>query len=118
MGAGNEKEFFDAAKMSDKMVCHFYRDSTPRCQIMDMHLGKLAREHTGTRFVKINAEQSPFLAERLRIIMLPTVAIVIKGKVKDYVMGFDDLGGEDDFDTDVLEWRLGMTEVISYNGNL
>ena len=117
-GCGNEKEFFDAAKLSDKFVCHFYRKSTPRCQIMDMHMAKLAREHTGTRFVKIDAERAPFLAERLRIIMLPTVACVIKGKVKDYVMGFDDLGGVDDFDTEVLEWRLGMAGVLDYNGNL
>jgi len=117
-GCGNEKEFFDAAKLSDKFVCHFYRESTPRCQIMDMHLAKLARKHTGTRFVKIDAERAPFLAEKLRIIMLPTVALVIKGKVKDYIMGFDDLGGADDFDTEVLEWRMGNSGVIHYDGVL
>ena len=49
---------------------------------MDSHLSKLAQMHPETRFVKIDAEKSPFLAERLRIIMLPTVALVIKGKVR------------------------------------
>lgn len=32
-GSGSEQEFFDAAKQSDKMVCHFYRDSTERCAV-------------------------------------------------------------------------------------
>jgi hypothetical protein len=63
-GSGNEKEFFDAAKASARMVCHFYRKGSPICEIMDMHMNKLAKQHTGTRFVKINAETSPFLAER------------------------------------------------------
>merc|ERR1719473_2392935 len=72
-GHGNEKEFFDAAKASDKLVVHFYRTSTPRCAVIDMHLQKLAVMHPGTRFCKINAEQAPFLAERLRVIFLPTV---------------------------------------------
>lgn len=117
-GAGNEKEFFEAAKTSDRMVCHFFRDGNERCSIFDMHLQKLARQHQGTRFVKMNAEKAPFLAERLRIIFLPTLAVVIKGKVKDYVVGFDDLGGVDDFDTEVLEWRLGGTQVLDYAGDL
>jgi len=117
-GAGNEKEFFEAAKGSDKMVCHFYRDGSDRCKIADMHLSKLATQHQGTRFVKMNAEKAPFLAERLRIIFLPTIAVVMKGKVTDYVVGFDDLGGVDDFSTEVLEWRLGTTSVIDYNGDL
>jgi len=117
-GHGNEKEFFDAAKASDKLVVHFYRNSTPRCAVVDMHLQKLAVTHPGTRFCKINAEQAPFLAERLRIIFLPTICCVIKGKVKDYVVGFDELGGTDEFDTEVLEWRLGIAGVLHYEGAL
>ncbi len=31
---------------------------------------------------------------------------------------FDDLGGKDDFSTEMLEWRLGCAGVIKYNGNL
>lgn len=39
-----------------------------------------------TRFVKINAEKSPFLAEKLKIVILPTVALIKKAKVDDYVV--------------------------------
>lgn len=117
-GAGQEKDFFDAAKQSKKMVCHFYRKSTERCAIFDMHLSKIAVNYPEARFVKIDAEKSPFLCERLRIIMLPTLAVVLNGKVTDYITGFDELGGTDDFDTEVLEWRLGKSNVITYTGAL
>jgi hypothetical protein len=39
-----------------------------------------------TRFIKLNAEKSPFLTERLKIFMLPTLALVKNGKVEDYVV--------------------------------
>jgi len=112
----DEKEFFTAAKKSELMVCHFYRDSTYRCKIVDKHLQTLAPKCWKTRFVKIDAEKSPFLTERLKIFMLPTIACVVKGQVVDYVVGFDDLGGEDDFPTENLAARLKQAAVIEYEG--
>lgn len=38
--------------------------------------------------------------------MLPTLALIRSGKTVDYVVGFQDLGGVDDFPTSVLEARL------------
>ena len=55
---------------------------------MDKHLLELAKQHWETKFLKINAEKSPFLTERLKIFMLPTLALVKKGKVEDYVVCF------------------------------
>jgi len=54
---------------------------------------------------QINAEKSPFLTERLRVWMLPTLALVKLGKTVDYVVGFADLGGSDDFPTAALAAR-------------
>ena len=82
-----EKEFFDECKKSKNVVCHFYRDSTFRCKIVDKHLNILAPKHIETRFLKINAEKSPFLTERLRIKTLPTLALIQDGKSKDYIVG-------------------------------
>jgi thioredoxin-like negative regulator of GroEL len=53
---------------------------------VDKHLSLLAKQHIETRFVKINAEKSPFLAERLKIIVLPTIALIKNTKVDDYVV--------------------------------
>uniref|UniRef100_A0AAV2K1L9 Thioredoxin domain-containing protein 9 n=1 Tax=Knipowitschia caucasica TaxID=637954 RepID=A0AAV2K1L9_KNICA len=114
----SEKDFFSEVKDSKKVVCHFYRDSTFRCKILDKHLSILAKKHMETKFLKLNAEKAPFLTERLRVKVIPTLALLIDGKTKDYVVGFSDLGNTDEFSTELLEWRLGCADVINYSGNL
>ncbi|XP_061580579.1 thioredoxin domain-containing protein 9 [Cololabis saira] len=114
----SEREFFTEVKESTKVVCHFYRNSTFRCKIVDKHLALLAKKHVETKFLKLNVEKAPFLSERLRIKVIPTLALLIDGKTKDYVVGFNDLGNTDDFSTEMLEWRLGCADVINYSGNL
>ena len=61
------------AKASERMVCHFYRGATWRCQIIDKHLAILAAKHVETRFIKIDAEKCNFLAQRLEIVLMPTI---------------------------------------------
>ncbi|XP_054643096.1 thioredoxin domain-containing protein 9 [Dunckerocampus dactyliophorus] len=114
----SEKEFFSEVKESKNVVCHFYRNSTFRCKILDKHLSLLAKKHVETKFIKLNVEKAPFLTERLRIKVIPTLALLIDGKSKDYVVGFTDLGNTDEFSTEMLEWRLGCADVINYSGNL
>lgn len=55
-------------------------------QVVDKHLNILTKQHLETKFVKMNAEKTPFLTEKLNIFMLPTLALVKKGKVVDYVV--------------------------------
>ncbi|CAL5360390.1 unnamed protein product [Camellia sinensis] len=54
--------------------------------VMDKHLSILAKQHIETRFVKIHAEKSPFLAEKLKIVVPPTLALIKSAKVDDYVV--------------------------------
>lgn len=110
-----EKDFFSVAKASDRVVCHFYRENWP-CKVMDKHLSILAKQHIETRFVKIQAEKSPYLAEKLKITVLPTLALIKNAKVEDYVVGFDELGGTDEFSTEDLEERLAKAQVIFFEG--
>lgn len=110
-----EKEFFSVVKASERVVCHFYRDNWP-CKVMDKHISILAKQHVETRFVKINAEKSPYLAEKLRIVVLPTLALIKNAKVDNYVVGFDELGGTDEFSTEELEERLAKADVIIFEG--
>ncbi|KAH7518066.1 hypothetical protein FEM48_Zijuj09G0131100 [Ziziphus jujuba var. spinosa] len=111
----SEKDFFSVVKASDRVVCHFYRDNWP-CKVVDKHLNILAKRHLETRFVKIHAEKSPFLAEKLKIVVLPTLALIRNAKVDDYVVGFDQLGGTDEFSTEELEERLAKAQVIIFEG--
>lgn len=114
----DEKEFFEVSKKSPNIVCHFYKDSTERCKIVDMHLKLLAPKHIETRFCKVNAEKSPFLTQRLRIKVIPTIALIKDGKTKDYIIGFTDLGNRDDFSTEMMEWRIAQSGAIDYKGDL
>ncbi|XP_047542800.1 thioredoxin domain-containing protein 9 [Vanessa atalanta] len=114
----NEKEFFTVCNKSDNVVCHFYRNDTPRCRIVDMHLKLLAKKHIETRFVKLDAERAPFLTGRLKIHVIPTIGLVKTNKTKDFIVGFTDLGGRDDFSTEILEWRIARADVIEYSGDL
>ncbi|KAL8188917.1 hypothetical protein R6Q57_029437 [Mikania cordata] len=111
----SEKDFFTIVKASDRVVCHFYRENWP-CKVVDKHLSILAKQHMETRFIKIQAEKSPFLAEKLKIVVLPTIALIKNAKVDDYVVGFNELGGTDEFSTEELEERLAKAQVIFFEG--
>lgn len=111
----SEKDFFSVVKASERVVCHFYRENWP-CKVMDKHMSILAKQHIETRFVKINAEKSPFLADKLKIVVLPTLALIKNAKVEDYVVGFDELGRTDEFSTEELEDRLERAQVIFSEG--
>ncbi|KAJ0514213.1 putative Thioredoxin-like superfamily [Helianthus annuus] len=84
--------------------------------VVDKHLSILAKQHIETRFIKIQAEKSPFLAEKLKIVVLPTIALIKNAKVDDYVVGFNELGGTDEFSTEELEERLARAQVIHFEG--
>ena len=68
--------------------------------------------------LQIHAEKSPYLTEKLRIFMLPTLALVKNQKVDSYVVGFDELGGKDDFSTEVLAGRLEQAALLWPSGGL
>jgi hypothetical protein len=76
----DQKRFFDELKTSTRAVVHFYRPSTRRCEIIDKHFYALARKHMETKFVRVNAEKSPFLTERLHVWMLPTIICCVNGR--------------------------------------
>ncbi|KAJ3156851.1 hypothetical protein HK101_001459 [Irineochytrium annulatum] len=111
-----EKEVLTVTTKTDKVIVHFFHKEFRRCQIMDKHLGTLARKHFRTRFVKADVEKCNFLVEKLKVIVLPCVIAFIKGVSVDRVVGFDELGGTDDFATVVLERRLAKCRVIEGEG--
>ena len=112
----DEKAFFEKMKGEDKMIVHFYRNSSWPCEVMDKHLEVVASKHTEALVCRINAEKSPFLTEKLKIWMLPTLCLVRNTKVVDYIVGFDDVGGTDDFPTEHLRLVLASKGVITYEG--
>eukprot|EP00668_Euglena_longa_P011259 GGOE01013650.1.p1 GENE.GGOE01013650.1~~GGOE01013650.1.p1 ORF type:complete len:213 (+),score=86.88 GGOE01013650.1:88-639(+) len=107
----DQKEFFDQAKRSKRMVAHFYRPTTWRCEVVDKHLEALATRHYEAKFVKVNVEKSPFLVERLQIWCMPSIVLIKDGKTDHTIQGFDELGG-DEFTTEILEAVLARRGII------
>jgi hypothetical protein len=108
----DQKRFFEELKPSARAVVHFFRPSTRRCEILDKHLSILARKHVETKFVRVNAERCPFLVDRLKIWMLPTLVLIKSGRTDHSIIGFDEMGGRDDFTTEELERLLLKYELV------
>lgn len=92
-------------------VVHFYHKEFERCKIMDKHLKILSHQFPNTQFLYIDAQKSPFFIERLSIQTLPTLCIFINGVLKEKVLGFSGLSG-DEFLTYELAAVLAGTGVI------
>lgn len=110
------KEFFNLAKKSSKVIAHFYRSVTPRCEIVDAHFQRLAHKHIEARFIKIDVEKNPFLVERLGIILMPTIVLIKDGKTEHSIRGFDEMGGVDNFETSDMAYVLASHGMINYDG--
>ena len=110
----DDKDFFARAKRASKMAVHFARASTRRCEILQRHLELLAVRHLETLFLQVDAEKCPFIAERLKIHTLPSLVLCVDGKTEHTMIGFDDLGGMDDFATADLERLLFARGVCEF----
>ncbi|KAJ7665499.1 thioredoxin-like protein [Mycena rosella] len=108
----DEKEVVRVSAREPKCVVHFYHDKFKRCAIMDKHLAKLAPKYFNTRFFRVFVENVPWLVEKLGIKILPCVICFVDGISKDRLIGFEELGNSDGFDTAVLELRLAVSGVI------
>ncbi|KZP32944.1 thioredoxin-like protein [Athelia psychrophila] len=108
----SEKEVIRASAREPRCVIHFYHTNFKRCEIMDRHLAKLAPKYFTTRFIRVFVESVPWLVEKLMIKVLPCVICFVDGVSTDRLIGFEELGGGETFETATLELRLSMSGVI------
>lgn len=111
-----ESEFLPVVTKSRFAVVAFFHKDFERCKIVDMHLFKICKMHPECRFVRLDAERAPFFIQRLGIQMLPTIITFIDGVTSDRIIGFEELGGEDDFPTITLTRRLVNAGVLKPKG--
>ena len=110
-------DFLPQVTKTQYVVCAFFHKDFERCKIIDMHLQKIAPQHTETRFIKLDAEKAPFFVEKLQIQVLPTLVCFEDGIAIDRIVGFDELGGEDDFPTMTLIRRLVKVGMLMPKNN-
>uniref|UniRef100_A0A2C9WF29 Thioredoxin domain-containing protein n=1 Tax=Manihot esculenta TaxID=3983 RepID=A0A2C9WF29_MANES len=96
-----EGDFLGEVTGSEKVICHFYHREFYRCKIMDKHLKVLALRYLNTKFIKPDAEDFQCLLRR--------------GTSIDRLIGFQDLGGKDDFTNKSLEILLIKKSAVQLN---
>ena len=107
-----EEQFLPIVTKTRFVIMAFYHKDFERCKIVDMHLNIISKQHTETHFVKIDAEKCPFFVTKLAVQMLPTIICFIDGIAVDRVVGFEELGGSDEFPTLILTRRLISSGVL------
>eukprot|EP00326_Haptolina_ericina_P005577 CAMPEP_0181219938 /NCGR_PEP_ID=MMETSP1096-20121128/28564_1 /TAXON_ID=156174 ORGANISM="Chrysochromulina ericina, Strain CCMP281" /NCGR_SAMPLE_ID=MMETSP1096 /ASSEMBLY_ACC=CAM_ASM_000453 /LENGTH=234 /DNA_ID=CAMNT_0023312395 /DNA_START=53 /DNA_END=757 /DNA_ORIENTATION=+ len=107
-----EEEFLKEVCGSKHVIVHFYHPEFFRCKVIDKHMRILAPKHLSCKFLTLNVEKAPFFVTKLSIQMLPTVIVFEDGIVNEQLVGLDDLGGKDDFRTEVLEHWFSKTGCI------
>lgn len=119
----HERQLLDISSVSTgRLVIHFSSPSFARCRTMREHLAKLAKSYPHVRFVEVLAQETPFLVTKWSIRVLPCIVCIIDGNVVDRffyvvlsfrIVGFDELGGTDDWETPVLEKRLFKSGTVA-----
>ena len=94
-----EEEFLPYVTKNELAICHFYHQDFERCKIIDKHLRIIAPNHSETAFITLNVEKAPFFVQKLQIKVLPTICLFKDGVLKKKVVGFEELGGNDEFKT-------------------
>jgi len=107
-----EEDFLKEVCGSENVVVHFYHNEFIRCKVVDKHMRIIAPKHKGCKFLHLNAEKAPFFVAKLHIQMLPTIVVFKDGIAQDRLMGFEDLGGKDEFRTEVLEHWLSKAGCV------
>ena len=102
----DQQEFFGAAKVSNRLICCFTRNSNKYGKAMLEHMEMLAQKHLEARFVWVDAENAPFLTDRLNIYMLPTIVCVMDNKVHKQHNGLNEIDGTGRYSSGMLEYLL------------
>jgi len=107
-----EEEFLKEVCGSPYVVVHFYHPEFFNCKVVDKHMRILAPKHLACKFLTLNAEKAPFFIAKLNIQMLPAVIVFKDGVVEAHLAGLDELGGKQDFRTEVLELWLSKQGAV------
>ena len=108
----DQKDFFPVCKESDKVIVLFTRESNKYGKVMKEHMTLLAQQHMEARFVWVDAENAPFLTDKLNIWMLPTICCMENNKVKEQHNGLNEIDGSGKYTSGMLEYLLHLDGML------
>merc|ERR1719450_456296 len=101
-----EEQFLPTVTKTKYCIVHFFHKDFERCKIVDHHMQIIVNKHKEALICKIDAEKCPFFVTKLQVQMLPTIISFIDGVAVDRIIGFEELGGHDEFPTMAMTRRL------------
>ncbi|KAJ5474844.1 hypothetical protein N7475_004410 [Penicillium sp. IBT 31633x] len=112
-----DQSVLDFTTRTSRCLVHFAHPDFTRCAVMDMRLGELASVHYEVSFARVDVRNTPFIAQKLGIKVLPCVIGFKDGVGVDRVVGFEGLDargfdGVEGFDVKVLEKRLVFKGIL------
>jgi thioredoxin 1 len=78
----------EVIRSSIPTVVDFYADWCPPCKMVSPIIDSLSKEYEGrAKFVKINTDDHPELAQRFGIMSIPTIMVFKNGQVDSTTIG-------------------------------
>jgi thioredoxin 1 len=84
----NEQDFDQILKDNAAVFVDFYADWCGPCKMVGPIVEELAGERTDIKFVKVNVDDIPEVAERFGIMSIPTMIFFKNGEVAAQTLGF------------------------------
>jgi thiol-disulfide isomerase/thioredoxin len=115
-----QDDFLTDVLKSKNTLVHFYHSDFENCKVIDHHLSVLAPRHVECKFMKMDADKSPFFIQKLQVQVMPTVVVFRDGLAVARLVGFDGLteglkeGHFNEFKTEALEGWLAKAGCIEY----
>jgi len=110
-----ERQALECGVNNEYVVLTFEHPKMIKTTHLSWHLNEMAPRYPDTKFIAVDATKCSFLVEKFKIKTLPSVIIMIRGKLQDKIIGFEEFGGNEAVTTNGVIRRLREAGVVPDN---